>query len=295
MKTEVVVSSFLNAQRARGLSPHTIVWYEIILMRLAHDFPQMPRKPEPVEKFLAQYDVSPRTQLGYFKALRAFFSWMEKRYGAANPLREMTPPKRVRTLPRTLSVAELGCLFLVPLSRRDRALVSLFLDTGVRVGEAVGLRPQDIGRDTIQVDGKSGPREVPISPQVREELIQVAGGEYVFGGPNGHLHEHTAYYHIRKAFLAAGIKGRKLGPHTLRHTFGRMFIMAGGDAFSLQRILGHSNIQTTRIYVELNTADIVRQHHKFTPLHLVQAGSQGRLIDEAEQIIRNLKGGGRGQ
>jgi integrase/recombinase XerD len=138
------------------------------------------------------------------------------------------------------------------------------------------------------VDGKTGPREAPISPEVREQLIEVAGGEYVFNGPNGHLTTQWVYYLIRSAFEAAGIRGRKLGPHTLRHTFGRMFIMAGGDAFSLQKILGHSNIQTTRIYVELNTADIVSQHHKFTPLHLVQAGSQGRLIAEAESIIRTM-------
>jgi hypothetical protein len=68
--------------------------------------------------------------------------------------------------------------------------------------------------------------------------------------------------------------------------------MAGGEAFSLQRILGHTDIQTTRIYVELNTQDIIRQHHKFTPIRAALAPMQGRLIDEAEDIIRTM---GRGE
>jgi site-specific recombinase XerD len=289
MKTRDLVAAFLNAGQARGLAPGTIVWYRIILGRFSDHTQNLPRKPEPVEDFLSQVHVSARTRQDYYKALSAFFSWCEKRYGVTNPLRVMTPPKSSKTLPRTLSSAEIGCLFLVPLSKRDRALVSLLLDTGVRIGEAMGLEIQDLGPDSIMVDGKTGPRDVPISPEVRSQLVDIAGDRYVFEGDNGHLTTHTAYYTVRKAFLAAGIRGRKLGPHTMRHTFGRHFIMAGGDAFSLQRILGHSDIQTTRIYVELNTQDIIRQHHKYTPIRAALAPTQGRLIDEAESIIRTMK------
>ena len=288
MKTHDLVAAFLNAGQARGLAPSTIVWYRIILGRFAAHAQKLPRKPEPVEDFLSHVHVSARTRQDYYKALSAFFNWCEKRYGVVNPLKDLTPPKRSRILPRTLSSTEIGCLFLVRLSKRDRALIYLLLDTGVRIGEAMGLQPQDIGTDSIMVNGKTGPREAPISPEIRSQLIDIAGDVYVFEGPKGHLSTHTAYYTVRKAFLAAGIRGRKLGPHTLRHTFGRHFIMAGGDAFSLQRILGHTDIQTTRIYVELNTTDIIRQHHKFTPIRAALAPMQGRLIDEAESIIRTM-------
>jgi site-specific recombinase XerD len=289
MKTQDAVAAFLNAGKARGLAPGTIVWYGIILHRFASHSQNLPRKPEPVEDFLSHVHVSARTRQDYYKAMSAFYSWCEKRYGVTNPLRVMTPPKSSKTLPRTLSSVEIGCLFLVPLSERDRALVSLLLDTGVRIGEAVGLQIQDISRDSITVNGKSGPREVPISPEVRSQLLDIAGESYVFEGDNGHLTTHTSYYTVRKAFLAAGIKGRKLGPHTLRHTFGRHFIMAGGDAFSLQRILGHTDIQTTRIYVELNTQDIIRQHHKFTPMREILGQAQGGVVGQAEIIIRTMK------
>jgi len=289
MKTQDLVAAFLTAGKARGLAAGTIDWYRIILERFARHCERLPRKSEPVEEFLSRCPANPRTRRDYWKALTAFCNWCEKRYGVTNPLQGMAPPRSSRALPRTLSPAELGCLFLVALSKRDRALVSLFLDTGIRAGEAVGLQPQDIGRESVMVDGKTGPREVPISPEVRSQLVDIAGRAYVFEGPKGHITPQHAYYLVRAAFEAAGIRGRKLGPHTLRHTFGRLFITAGGDAFSLQRILGHSNIQTTRIYVELNTQDIILQHHKFTPMRYVQGLAQGRLIDEPEYIIRTMK------
>ena len=288
MKTHDLVTAFLNAGQARSLASGTISRYSVILRRFADHSPNLPRKPEPVEDFLRRQHVGNRTLCGYYKVMGTLFAWCEKRYGVVNPLRSMTPPKRCRLIPRTLSSADIGCLFLVPLSKRDRALIYLLLDTGVRIGEAMGLQDQDLGPSSITVDGKTGPREVPISPEIRSQLIDIAGESYIFEGDNGHLTTHTAYYTVRKAFLAAGIRGRKLGPHTLRHTFGRHFIMAGGDAFSLQRILGHTDIQTTRIYVELNTTDIIRQHHKFTPIRAALAASHGRLIGEVESIIRTM-------
>jgi site-specific recombinase XerD len=288
MKTRDLVAAFLNSGKARGLSPRTIEWYEIMLRPFSVMYLHLPRKVEAIEEFLGGLSVGDESLHGYYRSLKAFYFWCEKRYGVANPMRAATPPKRRKKLPRTLSSTEIGCLFLVPLSKRDRALVSLLLDTGIRIGEAVGLEVQDVGVDTIMVDGKTGPREVPISPDVSKQVLDIASDRYVFRGYKGHLTAHQGHYIIRKDFLAAGIKGRKLGPHTLRHTFGRHFIMAGGDAFSLQRILGHTDIQTTRIYVELNTQDIIRQHHKFTPIRAALASTPGRLIDEAETIIRTM-------
>jgi site-specific recombinase XerD len=79
---------------------------------------------------------------------------------------------------------------------------------------------------------------------------------------------------VRRVLRRAGIAG---GPHLLRHTFGRLYITAGGDVFSLQRILGHSQIATTRRYVDLDLRDVQNQHAKFSPVARRAAGVQGRL------------------
>ena len=292
MRTREAIDAFLNAGRARGLSPRTVQWYAVMLRGFALGNTQLPRKPEALERYLGGLRVGDESRHGYYRALKAFYSWCEQRYGAANPLRGLIPPRRRKKLPRTLSPVEIGYLFLVPLSERDRAVIWLLLDTGIRAGELVGLKVEDIGMDSILVTGKTGSREVPISDMVRRLLLEVAGPVYVFPGYSGHLTTHHVYHLVRHSFEASGMKGRKMGPHTLRHTFGRQFIMAGGDAFSLQRILGHSNIQTTRIYAELNLEDVIRQHHKYTPIRAALAPTQGRLISEAESIIRTMQRGG---
>lgn len=64
----------------------------------------------------------------------------------------------------------------------------------------------------------------------------------------------------------AGFKPPKIGPHMLRHTFGLNYILKGGDAFSLKRIMGHQDIATTMIYVNMSTELVAQQHRKFSPM-----------------------------
>jgi integrase/recombinase XerD len=64
----------------------------------------------------------------------------------------------------------------------------------------------------------------------------------------------------------AGITNVRCSPHTARHTFAKMYIQNGGDAFSLQRILGHTTIDMTRVYVDLFSSDIKNAHKKVSPI-----------------------------
>lgn len=280
MLTHEGVSAFLASAKARRLSPRTIEWYAMILNRFAHRFNQLPTRAEPVEVFLGEVNGSAETRRGYYRGLRAFYRFLEKRHRVRNPMAVISPPPARRKLPRSLSIVELGWMLAVPLSRRDRTLVSLLIDTGIRIGEALSLSPADIGEQTIRVSGKTGEREVPVSSLVLEQLRGLGDGRHVFLGHKGPLTRSGGYSIVRQAMKKAGIEGRKSGPHTLRHTLGRQYISAGGDLVSLQRILGHSSIQTTRIYAEMAMDDITRQHHRFTPLKTALLASQMRSFEE---------------
>lgn len=63
-----------------------------------------------------------------------------------------------------------------------------------------------------------------------------------------------------------GIDGKRFSAHTFRHTFAKAFILNGGDIFSLQKILGHSKIEDTKKYIELNETEVKVQNEKFNPL-----------------------------
>ena len=78
----------------------------------------------------------------------------------------------------------------------------------------------------------------------------------------------------------AGISEVSCSPHTMRHTFAKQYLMCGGDVFSLQRILGHSSLEVVKIYINLLSSEICKQHSKFSPAdNMDMAGSrQGKRL-----------------
>ena len=68
----------------------------------------------------------------------------------------------------------------------------------------------------------------------------------------------------------AGLLPLKIGQHALRHTFGTQYILKGGDVFSLQRIMGHTRIETTMPYVNMSTELVAQQHRKFSPMAAIE-------------------------
>jgi len=194
----------------------------------------------------------------------------------------------------TLEVGELMKLLNSAETTRDRAIITLLTDCGARAGEVCSLLKHNIKEETIIVHGKVGWREVPISEETKHLLLQVAAqspDDYVFHGHKGPITRHLIYAIVRRHMEKVGIKGPKLGPHRLRHAFGKNYLVEGGDLRSLQEIMGHADIKTTEKYATLNLTDIIKKHQKFSPLRGVHAAAQESLFTseahkEAEEILR---------
>jgi len=84
--------------------------------------------------------------------------------------------------------------------------------------------------------------------------------------------------------VRAGITGPKLGSHTLRHTLGTNYIDNGGDAFTLQRIMRHRSINTTKKYVHVSLRKAIDAHRQFSPLRNALRGVQGLLFDDQNKM-----------
>ena len=300
-KTQKLIEEYLTS--CQGLTKNSRTWYKCLLTHFALNCPEIPRQSGPIEAFLGEYDDENR--FAHFRALRAFYNVILERHlpelypkskkfmvlglpkkqiaQMFNPLAGMPPRKPRKKIPFSLTVTELAWLLAIPMGARDRALIYLFVDTGIRVGEALNLCHADIRDEFITVDGKTGQREIPLSPEVRDQLRALGRRGKVFKGLKGNLGWKGAYNIVKSVLQRAGIEAKKWGPHTLRHTFGRQYIASGGDLVSLQRLMGHSNIATTRIYAELDLRDITAQHHKFTPLLAAQRSAQGLLFVQAKR------------
>jgi len=294
MRTELALREFLASRIAANLSPATISWYKDRLLPFAKSCPTLPRRPEPVECFLAEVQGSPETKYDVYRALKTFFKFMSSRRRLPNPMDIVQSPRRPKTLMPTLEIGELMRLLHSVESPRDRAIITLLVDTGVRASEVCSLLKHNIKQETVVVCGKTGWREVPISDEARRLLLQIAAispDDHVFHGHKGPITRHLIYAIVRRAMERAGIKGPKMGSHRIRHGFGKNFLVQGGDLRSLQEIMGHADIETTQKYATLNLTDIIKKHQKFSPLKAAHAAAQesffdkNQVIKEAEAII----------
>jgi len=305
MKTAETARKFLEAKQ--DLSPRTLEQYVPALDFLVMECPKMPGKPDPLRKALSKVK-SEWVKDSYWRVWKAFFRWCRGEYDTPNPMERVEKPKPDKVQPRVLGPQDLSFVLAAAEDIRDKAILALALDSGVRASEFGYLRIGDIGNDTIWLWGKGRKRlEVPIRPETRH-LLQLLidqdgkGGtrSLVFPGDNGMPISRFAVYSIvRKCLDHAGIAGPKRGSHLLRHSLATGFLSAGGDLTTLQRIMRHQNLSTTQVYVHLDMSTIVESHHEYSPVRDAIRGAQGVLIkrealEEVDGILlgRNQYGKG---
>jgi integrase/recombinase XerD len=157
--------------------------------------------------------------------------------------------------------------------QRLHMLVCLLFDTGARIEEALLMRREDVDFDNllVRLQGKGAKhRLVPISNEMRKVLfrwMQKHPHKLVFCSHDGHrLSQRNVLRDLKILATKLGIEGVRVSPHTLRHTFAVNYIRRGGDPFRLQRILGHSTLEMTRRYVNLQTTDLQAVHNRLSVL-----------------------------
>jgi integrase/recombinase XerD len=299
LKTEQAIRDFIASRHAANLSPETISWYEDRLLPFARFQPILPRRPESIEFFLASLQDSDETKYDVYRALKTFFKFICKRRRLPNPMDDVQPPHRRKIVMPTLEADELVRLLGDAETLLEKAIITTLIDSGLRAGELCSLLKQNIKQQTLIVQGKIGWRELPISQETRILLLQLAGSspnEFVFYDyKKGHLDRHQVYAIVRSLLNKAGITGLKVGPHRLRHAFGKNYLVCGGDLRSLQEIMGHADIETTQKYASLNLNDVINKHRQFSPLRYVQfkahesQTNNDAVLIEAESILLKKK------
>ncbi len=232
---------------------------------------------------------------GLGRAVRSFSSWAyDEGYLEENVMRRLKLPKLPKTLPEPLTEEEIqrvltACLDSHLERERNFAIMMLFMDTGIRLDELVNLRLSRvdfvIGEMTIFGKG-SKERKVPIGTQakkalldyvtkVRPEPINPQDADRLFLNADGYPITHDA---VEKMFqrIRKSVDIPRLHPHACRHTFAVRYLVHGGDAFSLQRILGHTSLEMTRKYVNLASEDVKEKHRRFSPMDNLGFRVKGR-------------------
>lgn len=292
MKTAKAKIDFLEAKQ--DLSPRTLEQYCQALDYLERECPTMPKNPEPIRKALNKASTI-WIKDAWWRVWGTFFHWCNREYGTPTHMERVERPRLPDIEMRALEPEELAMLLAAADNLRDKTILALALDSGMRASEFGRLRIFDISTDMVRIWGKGNRQvSVPISPETRhllQLLMDQDGSEgpqsLLFPGQNGEpLSRYTVYRIVRRCMERAGIPGPKRGPHCLRHSLGKNYIASGGDAFTLKRIMRHKNITTTQKYVTLAMHDVVEHHHQHSPLRDAIRGAQGVLIKrEVEKIL----------
>jgi len=259
MKTSVAIELFLTSRFTRNCQPRTLKWYRIILEKYSEKYSELPLNIEDIEKFIRSMPGKDERRHGYFRALRALYRFLSRRYDIINPIPKMDPPRRRRKLPKALSLENFVRLMHYNHPPDIQAFLEFIADTGCRVGELVCLEPDDIehGKDgyIVLLDGKTGERYVPISENAYRAILPHIPIPYKVDWMTRRLSQ---------AFKDAGVKGTA---HNLRHTFCSMW---DGSETALQQITGHSDMNTLGIYRKLRLGKIVEQHSKYALTNLLR-------------------------
>ena len=214
-------------------------------------------------------------------ALRTYFRFLAgEGHIVRDPSAELETPKAWRKLPTVLAVSEIEALLGAPqadepLAWRDRALLEVAYGTGVRVSELVGLRVTDVLFEDglVKVLGKgSKERLVPIGRRAlgaaalyaRETRPRLDRGHterrFFLNARGRPLSRVGAWGIIKRCAKRAGV-GKRVTPHTLRHTFATHLLEGGADLRAVQEMLGHADLSTTQLYTHVDR-DYLRSVHK---------------------------------
>ncbi len=209
----------------------------------------------------------------------------QKEYLLSDPGETLKPPKRGRRLPRSiLSHPEIRQLLGAPNLRthqgqRDRMILEILYDTGIRRSEVAAIRLTDLDLDTgyIRIRGKGDKdRVVPVSARVCgliKTYILFVRPAFVKGTDSGQLILNRAgrpmaangiYIIVKTYARLAGIK-KKVTTHGLRHTCATHMLKNGAPVRHLQEMLGHESLESTQIYTHVTINDLKEIHTRFHP------------------------------
>lgn len=225
---------------------------------------------------------------GHVRGLRAFASWLQREgYLEDNFLSHLRLPKVPVLEIKPLTDNEIGqvlsCFSADTASgARGLAMMSVMLDTGLRIGEVVGLRLGNLNLELGQalVRGKGNKeRVVPVGRRAQKQLQRYiyhfrpeplyANSDNVFLTLEGRpMKENSVRLIFGRLKRKTGIS--RLHAHLMRHTFATRYLINGGDIISLKQILGHSSLHMVLRYTHLAESDIVSKHRSFSPMDRLQ-------------------------
>ena len=282
----------------KNFSPHTVLAYKKDLLSFL-DFLQSELKVKITPDFiprnniknflihLSQESFDPSSIERKLSTLRSFFNFLQKKLKIkSNPTLSLKGPKRKRRLPLILSQDQMKNILEPHIYEgkaaglRDRAIIELLYNTGIRLSEISFLRREDIDFQTgeIRVLGKGNKeRIVPLGENASKTLVEYLDSknkvsslknketDYLFVNKYGERLSRRGIARIVKKYGAEVTEDQKTRPHILRHSFATHLLDEGANLLAVKEMLGHESLSTTQIYTHVSMDRLKKVYKKAHP------------------------------
>lgn len=258
---------------------------------LSRDRAQHPNSPE------TDYGLKATSRARKVAAIRSFYKYLTNKAKllSENPMQDLDAPKMKKALPRYLDLD--GSIQLLEsvdgdFQERDRCILTLFLNCGLRISELIGLNLTDVRGEQLRVLGKGNKERMLYLNEACIQAIQ----DYLAVRDNQRAIDKNALFLsrrrtriskaaveklVKKYLLKAGLDSTQYSPHKLRHTAATLMLQNGVDVRTLQEVLGHENLNTTQIYTHVDNENL-RAAAKANPLGRIKP-KKPRKTEESQQ------------
>jgi integrase/recombinase XerD len=256
-----LLNDFSNYLKIKGMSQSTIEAYQHDLNKLLNHLDKdiTTASYQDLNDFILRLNSSPRTISRKISSIQSFFKYLEKMKLIKNNIsEELEKPKIPKSLPKYLKENEGLDLLSSIYSKRDLAIITLFLNCGMRISELISINRSQIENDTLTIVGKGNKERVVYLNEycfhVLKEYLQQRkdNNEALFISNYNKRISKSAVQKLVKKYLTKIGRG-DLSTHKLRHTAATSLLQNGVDIVEIKEILGHESIATTQIYTHVDS------------------------------------------
>ncbi|QWQ31791.1 tyrosine-type recombinase/integrase [Candidatus Minimicrobia vallesae] len=273
------LAMFLNAKKIEGCSERTLSYYKTTVEKLLDGITDPIRKvtTDDIREYLANYqglnDCSKTTIDNIRRNISSFFTWLEEEdYIIKSPMRRIHKIKTTKTVKEVISDEEIEKMRDKCKNLRDLAIIDLLYSTGIRIGELVRLNIDDIDfeeRECIVFGKGDKERRVYFDAKTKIHLMGYINSRsdtnpalfVTLDAPYDRLQISGVEIRLRQLGRELGIN--KIHPHKFRRTMATRAIDKGMPIEQVQKLLGHSQIDTTMHYAIVNQTNVKVAHRKF--------------------------------
>ena len=270
---------FIAAKKIEGCSDRTVAYYKATVEHLLKciDTPIRKITTDEIRSYLAKYQeksgCSKTTVDNIRRNISSFFSWLEEEdYILKSPMKRIHKIKTVQPVKETISDELIERLRDACLCKRDLAMVDLLYSTGIRVGELVRLNVDDISfeeRECVVFGKGDKERKVYFDAKAKlhlQDYLKERNDDnpalfVTLDAPHQRLKISGVEIRIRR--LGRSVNAEKIHPHKFRRTMATRAIDKGMPIEQVQKILGHSQIDTTMQYAMVNQSNVKNAHRKY--------------------------------